>query len=308
MLKTIKTTLFFTLVFFNSIPFANTDSESFHPQGRFINLGSHVMYIDCLGEKTPTVLIDAGLGDASANWLKIARTLSKNVRVCLYDRAGYGLSDPGPGNRTTAQIVHELNMLLEFADIPGPYVVVGHSFGGFTARYFAAKYPEKTVGAVLIDSSHPDQIYRLSSLDQVKQKRRYKLLPSEPPPDYMNEVETQWYFLNLSRKAIYAQMEELKNFKDSAYEVKHAGPLPNIPLAVLTRGKNQLPEINGISMEQEWREMQKELLTLSDNSWHIIIKDSGHKIYLEAPDEVIKNILKVVNKTRQQSQLSSTLH
>ncbi len=199
-------------------------------------------------------------------------------------------------------------MLLEFADIPGPYVVVGHSFGGFTARYFAAKYPEKTVGAVLIDSSHPDQIYRLSSLDQVKQKRRYKLLPSEPPPDYMNEVETHWYFLNLSRKAIYAQMEELKNFKDSAYEVKHAGPLPNIPLAVLTRGKNQLPEINGISMEQEWREMQKELLTLSDNSWHIIIKDSGHKIYLEAPDEVIKNILKVVNKTRQQSQLSSTLH
>lgn len=308
MLKTIKTLLFFTLVFFNSILFAETDSESFHPQGRFINLGLQVMYIDCLGEKTPTVLIDVGLGDASANWLKIAKTLSKNVKVCLYDRAGYGLSDPGSGNRTTAQIVHELNMLLELADISGPYVVVGHSFGGFTARYFAAKYPEKTVGAVLIDSSHPDQIYRLSSLDQVKHKRPYKLTPSKPPPDYMNEVEKHWYFLNSSRKAIYAQMEELKSFKDSAYEVKHAGPLPDIPLAILSRGKNQLPEINGVSMEQEWREMQKELLRLSDNSWHIIIKNSGHKIYLEAPDEVIKNILKVVNKTRQQSQLSSTLH
>jgi pimeloyl-ACP methyl ester carboxylesterase len=306
MLKIMNALLFFILVFFSSILFA--DNDSLKPQGRFINLGSQVMYIDCLGEKAPTVLIDVGLGDASANWLNIARTISKDVKVCLYDRAGYGLSDPGPGNRTTAQIVHELNMLLEFAEIPEPYVLVGHSFGGFTARYFAAKYPKKTVGAVLIDSSHPDQIYRLSSLDQVKQKRPFKLTPSEPPPEYMNKIEKHWYFLNSSRKAIYAQMEELKSFKDSAYEVKHAGPLPDIPLAVLSRGKNQLPEINGISMEQEWREMQKELLTLSENSWHIIIEESGHKIYLEAPDKVIKNILKVVNQTRQQSQLSPSLH
>lgn len=308
MLKIIKALLFFTLFFFNSLLLANTDSEPFRPHGRFINLGSQIMYIDCLGEKTPTVLIDVGLGDASANWLKIAKTLSKNVKVCLYDRAGYGLSDPGPGNRTTAQIVRELNMLLELADIPAPYVVVGHSFGGFTARYFAAQYPEKTAGAVLVDSSHPDQIYRLSSLNQVKQKRPFKLTPSEPPPAYMNEIEKHWYFLNSSRKAIYAQMEELKSFEDSAYEVKHAGPLPNIPLAVISRGRDQLPEINGISLEQEWREMQKELVALSNNSWHIVIEDSGHKVYLDAPSVVIKNILKVVNKIRQQAQLSSTLH
>ena len=298
MFKIIKPFLFCTLLLFNALVFANNNNEAFKPQGRFINLGLQVMYINCLGESAPTVLIDVGLGDASANWLKIARTISKEVRVCLYDRAGYGWSDPGSGNRTTAQIVHELNMLLEQAKVPGPYVIVGHSFGGFTARYFAAKYPEKTVGAVLIDSSHPDQIYRLSPLEQVKHKRPLKLTRSEPAPDYMNEVEKHWYFLNSSRKAIFAQMEELRHFKDSAYEVKHSGPLPDIPLAILSRGKDQLPEINGVSMEQEWRDMQKNLLTLSEQSWHRIIKNSGHKIYLDAPNEVIKNILKVVGKVR----------
>jgi pimeloyl-ACP methyl ester carboxylesterase len=305
MLNKINTYLSFTLLICSSLVFANSDYDPFQPHGRFINLGLHVMYIDCLGDSSPTVLIDVGLGDASANWLKIAKSLSKDVRVCLYDRAGYGWSDPGPGNRTTAQITHELNMLLEFAKVPGPYVMVGHSFGGFTARYFAATYPEKTVGAVLIDSSHPDQIYRLSPLDQVKQKRHTKLLRLDYAPKHMNDVEKRWFFLNSTRKAIFAQMEELRNFKDSAYEVKHSGALPNIPLAVLSRGKNQLPEINGVSLEEEWQDMQKNLLTLSEQSWHTIIKKSGHQIYLDAPEVVISNILKVVNKTRKESRLSS---
>ncbi len=279
--------------------FATNDFDPFRPHGRFINLGLQVMYIDCLGEKSPTVLIDVGLGDASANWLKIAKELSKDVRVCLYDRAGYGWSDPGPGSRTTAQIVHELNMLLEFSDELGPYVMVGHSFGGFSARYFAATYPEKTVGVVLIDSSHPDQIYRLSPLDQHNKKRPLKLGRAEPAPDYMNETEKRWYFLNSSRKAVFAQMEELRSFKDSAYQVKHSGSLPNIPLAVLSRGKSQLPEVNGVSLEQEWSDMQKDLLKLSNKSWQTIVEKSGHRIYLDAPEIVVSNILKVVIQTRE---------
>lgn len=285
--------------------FADNDFDPYHPPGRFINLGLQVMYIDCKGEKSPTVLIDVGLGDASANWLKIAKVLAKDVRICLYDRGGYGWSDPGQGDRTTAQIVHELNMLLEFADEPGPYVIVGHSFGGFTARFFAATYPEKTAGAVLIDSSHPDQIYRLSSLDNYKGKRPLQTTRTEPPPEYMNKAEKRWYFLNSSRKAVFAQMAELRFFKDSADQVKNAGTLPDIPLAVLSRGKNQLPEINGISLEKEWQDMQENLLTLSENSWHSIIENSGHQIYFDAPKEVISNILKVVSKARQKAQISS---
>lgn len=225
--------------------------KPFHPPGKFINLGMHVMYVECLGDKSPTVLIDVGLADSSANWYKVVQQLSENVRTCIYDRAGYGWSDPGPGERTTAQIVHELNMLLETAHIPAPYVMVGHSFGGFTARYFATRYPNKTAGAVLINSSHPEQIYRLSELDNPENKKPMQISRREPPPAYMNEFEKRWYFLNSSRKATFAQMDELKSFKKSAEQVKHAGPFPDIPLAILSRGKSLLPIINGVQLEHE---------------------------------------------------------
>ena len=93
-------------------------------------------------------------------------------------------------------------------------------------------------------------------------------------------------------------MGELKYFKQSAYQVKHSGPLRDIPIAVLTRGIGQLPELDGISLENEWQEMQKELLELSKNSWQTIIQNSGHNIHEEAPEAVIKNILEVVEKSK----------
>lgn len=294
----IAITLLTGLIISSGNSVANDDFIPFHPPGRFINLGMHVMYIECLGDKAPTVLIDVGLADSSANWYKVAKRLAKNVRTCVYDRAGYGWSDPGPGARTTAQIVHELNMLLEFAEIPGPYVIAGHSFGGFTARYFASRYPNKTAGVVLIDSSHPDQIVRLAELDKVEHKQPLKVSRREPAPGYMNEFEKRWYFLNSSRKATFAQMNELKSFKDSADQVKHANTFPDVPLAVLTRGKQLLPEIHGIYLEQEWRDMQKELLDLSNNSWQVIVEGSGHNIYKDAPDVIIANVLKVVDIAR----------
>ena len=294
--KIIYTFCWFILIYTNAA--SANENKPFKPPGQFIHLGMHVMYIDCVGDKSPTVLIDVGIADSSANWYEIAKTLSKNVRTCVYDRAGYGWSDPGPGKRTTSQIVHELNRLLELAKISGPFVLVGHSFGGFTARYFAATRPDKVVGVVLVDSSHPDQIYRLSELDNVKNRPPLKITRREPAPENMTAFEKRWYSLNSSRKAVYAQMDELKYFKESAYEVKHAGSILDIPLVVLTRGKRQLPDINGISLESEWREMQKDLLNLSTNSSHVVIEGSGHNIYKDAPNEVISHILRVVNLTR----------
>ena len=150
----------------------------------------------------------------------------------------------------------------------------------------------------MVESSHPDQIYRLSSLDKVEHKQPLKISRKEPAPSYMSEFQKHWYFLNSSRKATFAQMEELRSFKESAYQVKYAGPMPDIPLAILTRGKSQLPEINGVSLEHEWQEMQHELTTLSRNSWQEVIEGSGHNIYADAPEAVIENILRVVHEAR----------
>ena len=302
-MRTIKSYNFYFILILSlsTFSFVNAyDDMPFKPPGRFVNIGFQTMYIDCLGENRPTVLIDVGIAASSASWYKIAKTLSENVRVCLYDRAGYGWSDPGRGERTTATIVHELNLLIKTAEIPGPFVVVGHSFGGFTARYLAAKFPKNILGLVLVDSSHPEQIYRLSALDRLE---RQPLITGRTniAPDNFSEFEKKWYFLNSSRKATFAQMGELKYFKESAYQVKHAGPIKDIPIAILSRGVGQLPELEGMSLENEWQDMQKDLLKLSKNSWQSVIKNSGHNIHQEAPNEVIRSVLKVVEKTKNYS-------
>ena len=273
------------------------DDKPFKPPGRFINIGFQTMYVDCLGENKPTILVDVGIAESSASWYKIAKELSKNTRICLYDRAGYGWSDSGRGERTTATIVHELKLLVKRAEIPGPYIIVGHSFGGFTARYFAARFPENVAGLVLVDSSHPEQIYRLSALDNQGKKPLITGRDANAPADF-SEFERKWYFLNSSRKATFAQMAELKYFKQSAYQVKHSGPLKDIPIAVLSRVIAQLPELNGLSLENEWLDMQKDLLNLSKNSWHSIIVNSGHNIHEEAPAKIIENILEVIEKSK----------
>ncbi len=274
------------------------DDKPFKPPGRFISIGFQTMYVDCLGDNKPTILVDVGIAESSASWYKIAKELSKDARICLYDRAGYGWSDPGRGERTTVTIVHELKLLVKRAKIPGPYILVGHSFGGFTARYFAAKFPENVAGLVLVDSSHPEQIYRLSALDNASKKLLITGRKAIAPENF-SEFEKKWYFLNSSRKATFAQMAELKYFKQSAYQVKHSGPLKDIPIAVLSRGVSQLPELNGVSLENEWQDMQKDLLNLSKNSWHLIIDNSGHNIHEEAPEKIIENILKVIEKSKE---------
>ncbi len=284
---------------------AEDELNPYAPPGKFVYVGSHVMYIDCMGKHSPTVLIEVGLGDSSANWYKLAEKLSAYTRVCVYDRAGYGWSNTGPGERTTAQITHELNTLLEQAQVPGPYVVVGHSFGGFTARYFATRFPEKTLGVVLVESSHPDQVTRLAALDTQTPSEPLKIARMEGPPEHMSEFESRWFMLNTSRKAIVAQMSELEGFRQSAEQVQELGPMPPVPLAVLTRGVTQLPVIDDVSLEQEWQQMQADLLTLSPHSWQEIIPESGHSVHKDAPDKIIANILKVIVRSNHNQQANN---
>lgn len=303
-MKTISiTTLlfsFFILHFMQPVSADNQDYQHVMPPGKIINLGMHRMYIDCRGFKEPTVLIDVGLADASVNWLPVMEALQNETRVCLYDRAGYGWSDSGPGERTTAQITDELHSLLELAKITPPYVLVGHSFGGFTARYFATMYPEKTVGVVLVESSHPDQVHRLADLDKPSsKKRKINIGRDSNPPGYLTDMEKKWFFLNSSRKAVFAQMDELKYFSDSAAQVKNAGTFPDVPLAVLTRGITQLPSIDGKLLEDEWRAMQMDLTTLSPQSWQTVVDDSGHNVYLDNPSAIVEDVVKVVVLARQ---------
>lgn len=265
------------------------------PPGKYVVFENHRLYYYCQGTGSHTVLIDGGIGDASANWLSIQSALARQLRVCIYDRGGYGMSDPGPGMRSTRQIVNELYRLVKMAEIPGPYIVVGQSFGGFSAQLFAKSYADETAGIVLVESSHPLQLQLLGDLDLYS--REEKTLVTGRDESLTGELDVwrkQWHMLNSRRKAVFAQMDELKYFAESAAEVLAAGPLPEMPLAVLTRGKRLLPTMeNNHSMEDVWREMQADLANSNSQGWQKIVEGSGHNIHLDAPAAVIDAVLQI---------------
>ena len=291
--------LLLQLLLFIQLPLQATE-EWLMPPGKYVLFENHRLYYYCLGENSPTVIVDRGLGDTSANWLEIQAELANEMRVCVYDRAGYGMSDPGPGPRSSRQIVEEIYRMTRMIPIPGPYIIVGQSFGGFTAQLFARLYPQETAGLVLVESSHPRQTELLEDLDKLSSgqkkmvagRQTYEFEESDP-------WKKQWLILNSKRKAVFAQMEELKYFRQSETEVLEAGEMPNIPLAVLTRDQRLLPTMkNRRSMEDVWRSLQEDLANSSSRGWQEIVSGSSHNIHLDNPKAVIRAIRKVRDLSR----------
>ena len=130
------------------------DDTRYPAPGQRVDVGGYRLHIHCVGEGSPTVVLDAGLGGFSLDWSLVQPELAATTRVCAYDRAGYGWSDPSPDARTPSQIADELHTLLVNAGIQGPYVLVGHSAAGKHVRLFANRYPQAVVGMVLVDARH----------------------------------------------------------------------------------------------------------------------------------------------------------
>ncbi len=293
------------LLSFLAIPrVAWTDKVSFEPPGRLVEVNGRNMHINCVGNKSPTIILDSGTGGFSLEWKDIQHSLSQYVRVCAYDRAGYGWSDMGPLPRTTKRIAHELHTLLQNAGIHGPYIMVGHSFGGFTAQYFARNFNSETAGIVLIDSSHEEQVYRLpeNGKDVVRrslhQDRSTMVTKSVLHEHFPREEAAVAQQLMNRWSALLTWREEMANYALSSRELRdiHYGPILEIPIVVLTRGKRVWPDTPyGDAMEMAWTELQDELNYLSDHSTHIIAENSGHSIHLDEPKLVVDAIHDVLS-------------
>ena len=277
------------------------------PPGRMVDIGGRRLHINCQGEGTPTVILDSGVGGFSLEWIPVQRLLAGKVRICAYDRAGYAWSEPGPPPRATSQLVRELHTLLHNDGLVPPYVLAGHSFGGYNVMYFAKVYPEETAGLVLVDSSHPEQTERLPDIPA----RRDKTDSSDVVTFFQGQSSFIYYPEDilpivmhiLSTNSLYqTQRWESLNFALSAQQVERAGTLPDVPLVVISRGKRVWPDDPyGDALEREWKKMQGEMAGFVPHGRQVIAGKSGHLIHLEQPDVVADSILSVVNEVRASS-------
>ena len=284
------------------------DAKAYPPPGQFVDVGGHRLHINCTGTGSPTVVIEAGLGDWSTGWDVVQQGVAKTTRVCTYDRAGWGWSEAGPLPRDAAQFAKELHTLLQNANIPGPYVMVGHSLGGFAVRVFAHEYASEVAGVVLIDSMSPRQFTQSQGEAQSQtgtQSQPFSLpamlarfgivrllarplgiMPSVPS-------EENAYFSRMVRpQSAQTLTNESQGMPASSVEASAVKTFGDLSLIVLTAN------LNNISGWQEW---QTELLQLSSNSQQLFA-ESGHNIHFEKPDVAVAAILQMVEQVRQSTQ------
>lgn len=289
------------------------------PPGVMVDVGTHKMHLYCRGHGAPVVIFDSGIGGLSLEWVGIQRTLAQETRVCVYDRAGYGWSQYGPSPRTTSRITEELRRLLEQAELPSPYVLVGHSFGGYTAQLFARRYPGLTAAVALVDASHPLQALRFPALAtrteravlaQVRDRwdvgagmqlhRRTALARPVLPENYPEEARLQAMWLMSLTKTGRTLRRELADFEASGIEVEQEASFPDLPLVVLSRGRRTWTEDNSVAVakEQAWSDLQRDLTGLSRRAVQVVGHESGHMLHLDQPELVVAAVLQLIHDYR----------
>jgi pimeloyl-ACP methyl ester carboxylesterase len=279
--------------------------------GKLVDLGGRKMHLNCSGESSPTVILDSGLGDSSLSWHKVQPEIAKFTRVCSYDRAGLGYSDPSSRPRTSRVIAEELHDLLQAAGVAPPYVIVGHSMGGFDVRLYASMYPQEVVGMVLVDASHPDQENRfpaeLKNMEGSWQREAQFIAYTMPfgIPRVLGLCDEGAIdrAADCNGHTAKERMAEIKAFPESATQTAATGPFGDLPLAVLShdpdKPSNDLPPDLAKSVNKLWKAMQEDLARLSTRSTQTVAKNSGHYIQIDRPDVVIDAVRNVVDQARQ---------
>ncbi|MCB2426612.1 alpha/beta fold hydrolase [Methylophaga pinxianii] len=262
--------------------------------GQRFDIGGYQLHIHCMGSGSPTVIVDVGLGDDSTDWLPIQKAVSSSARICVFDRPGYGWSDFGPSPRTSNRIAQELEELLIQAEVPPPYILVGHSFGGYNIRIFAANNPQMVAGMVLVDASHEDQYtqFQIKLPNNFNRRGTIMILPkSTDSTAHANKAPV------LRERAFHAARAEISALDESSVQLQKNSALPTVPLIVISRGKPEwFGDIGQQQREKTWIDLQQDLSRLSPISTHMFANRSGHAIPHEQPEIIIEAIEQVLTQ------------
>jgi pimeloyl-ACP methyl ester carboxylesterase len=295
--------------------------KRFPPPGAMIDVGGHRLHLHCIGEGSPTVILDAGGGPhGSLSWRPVHAELARVTRVCAYDRAGILWSEPGPAPRSGEHAVTELSALLRGAEVTEPFVLVGHSLGGQFAVQFAHRYPERIAGLVLVDASHPSLLDRLpaeiraafvppGSLRTVGRVAAslgvMRLAGGSPPSPGRLAAEEGRALGALMPRSFATNMKEIDDAVLTSDLVPRPGMLGDLPVVMLSATEFGPGEPPGWRPEQSreymrvWKEMQDSLALVSSSVRRSAVEGSDHMIHWNVPETVIHAVRAVVLEARQ---------
>lgn len=287
--------------------FSARDQRLYLPPGKLVNIGGYRLHLYCLGQRKPTVVLESGLGGSWLDWHSVQSQIATFSQVCAYDRAGYGVSEPSPLPRTSINSARELHALLHNAGLEPPYVLVGHSMGGYTVRMFTSLYPQEVAAIVLVDSSHPDVH------DHSWEERLWiKFLRWTAPfglPRWRHWCGGGPQKIQAMKSAIECRTEfyktydaELGSYQESSQQVRQAAPMNEIPLIVISRDPNQNRNNGNRDRWRNWLERQQELSRLSAHGKLVVAAGSSHAVMRDRPDVVIDAVQEIVQAVRLQFQ------
>jgi len=252
-------------------------------EGRLVDVGGHRLRIRSFGAGTPAVVIEPGIGDAGRVWGGVIDAVSRETMVVLYERAGYGQSDPGPMPRSADKVVRELSALLTATPVDPPYIVVGHSLGAMHALLYASEHPNQVDGLVLLDPP---------PLGFIKGERfpRLQEMAEQMTAGFRRDAESA-RDAGDERQALY--MEAVASEHEAMFQsgwrwMASVRSLGDTPLVVIASGVPN-PEFGADAAEFQryWSRSSEELSSLSTRGRFVFLKDSTHDIPGDAPGEVI---------------------
>ncbi len=266
------------------------------PPGQLVDVGGHRLHIWCTGAGTPRVILETGLGGSSVDWGFVQPAVAQFTRVCSYDRAGLGYSDPGPSPRTARRIADELAALLDRSGTAGPLVLVGASSGGFSVRIFASEHAERVSGLVLVDASHEDQTHSVPPvapfvpvLASLGALRLLGVSFSRSPESLAPPVRDYARATHFRASGYRAAADEIINIQESANEVRASRRKLTSPVVVVTGARGA---------DASWRDLQRDQTGLSQRGCQILAEQSGHVVPLDQPQVVVDAIRAVVEVAR----------
>jgi len=263
---------------------------------QLVDLGTHSLHIRCVGHGVPAIVIDTGHGDVAAKWYAIQDQLVADSRVCTYDRAGYGRSEPGPMPRHSRREADELKLLLGKAGVEAPYLLVGHSLGGLNAQVFAGETPDLVAGLVLVDPPPIDFATGRAFPDL------YQLLTGQASELVaMAEQAAQSTDPQVKAQAGYAAAiaSELQTFATSADQAAAVESFGDTPLVVVAAGRpNPAFGEQADAFQQFWIEQNRALASKAAGGEFALVAESGHLLYEDAPGRVVEAIRHVLDRAR----------